>query len=135
MSAVYTNFARNINAALSYGQTEKTKYHTEFNRRDTIPQNYYGVTREQAEMLGGVRMHGRGLTGRGITIAVPDGGFMNAGLIPCLQRTSIEGCGDFVAPKPKSIFKETDHGAKVFSAMAVKEPDTLVDTAPTPHTG
>lgn len=110
--------------------SKRAKYHTEFNRWDTVSQNYYGITREQVEMIGGVRMHGRGLTGRGITIAVLDGGFMNADLIPCLQNVNIIGWEDFVVPKSKSIFKEMDHGTKVLSAMAVKEPDTFVGTAP-----
>lgn len=38
--------------------SSRMKYHTEFNHpRDTVAQNYYGVTREQVEMIGGVRMH------------------------------------------------------------------------------
>ncbi len=110
--------------------SSRMKYHTEFNRWDTVAQNYYGVTREQVEMLGGVRMHSHGFTGKGVTIAVLDGGFMNTDLIPCLQNVDIIGWEDFVVPKSKSIFKEMEHGTKVLSAMAVKEPNIFVGTAP-----
>lgn len=108
----------------------RMKYHTEFNRWDTVAQSYYGVTREQIEMIGGVRMHDQGFTGKGITIAVLDGGFMNADLIPCMQNVNIIGWEDFVVPKSKSIFKEMEHGTKVLSVMAVNEPYTFVGTAP-----
>lgn len=108
----------------------RMKYHTEFNRWDTVAENYYGVTREQVEMIGGVRMHNHGFTGKGITIAVLDGGFMNTDLIPCMKSVDILGWEDFVVPRSKSVFKEMEHGTKVLSVMAVKEPYTFVGTAP-----
>lgn len=110
--------------------SERSKYHTEFSRWDTITQTKYGVTLEQIEMLGGTELHRRGLTGRGLTIAVLDGGFMNSDMIPCLQRANIAGWADFVVPQSKNIFKEMEHGTKVLSVMAVKEPDTYIGTAP-----
>lgn len=110
--------------------SSRMKYHTEFNRWDTVAQNYYGVTREQVEMIGGVRMHNHGFTGKDITIAVLDGGFMNTDLIPCLQNVNILGWEDFVVPKSKSVFKEMEHGTKVLSVMAVKVPYTFVGTSP-----
>lgn len=62
----------------------RAKWHKEFTRWDTVAQTPYGVTEEQLAMLGGIRMHAAGFTGRGITIAVMDGGFMNADRIPAL---------------------------------------------------
>lgn len=108
----------------------RMKYHTDFNRWDTVAQSYYGVTREQVEMIGGVRMHNHGFTGKGITIAILDAGFMNAYLIPCMQNVNIVGWADFVVPKSKSVFKEMEHGTKVLSVMAVREPYVFVGTAP-----
>ena len=75
-------------------------------------------------------MHNHGFTGKGITIAVLDGGFMNTDLIPCLQNVNILGWEDFVVPKSKSVFKEMEHGTKVLSVMAVKVPYTFVGTSP-----
>lgn len=110
--------------------SERAKYHTNFNRWDTITQTAYGVTYDQVEMLRGVPLHKRGFTGRGKTIAVLDGGFMNADKIPCLQRANIVGWEDFVYPRSNSIFKEMEHGTKVLSVMAVNEPNTYMGTAP-----
>ena len=108
----------------------RLKYHTEFNYWDTISQNPYGVTRQQVEMLGGIRLHNHGFRGRGITVAVLDGGFMNADLIPSLKQVRVAGWRDFVVPASSSVFKEMDHGTKVLSAMAVDVPYTFVGTAP-----
>lgn len=108
----------------------RLKYHTEFNSWDTISQNRYGVTRQQVEMLGGVRLHNHGYRGRGVTVAVLDGGFMNADLIPCLKEARVAGWHDFVVPASGNVFKEMDHGTKVLSAMAVDVPYTFIGTAP-----
>lgn len=108
----------------------RARYHTDFNRWDTVAQNKYGVAEEQIRSLNGVRLHDRGFTGRGITIAVLDGGFMNVDMIPGFRNVNIVGWEDFVVPKSKSIFKEMDHGTKVLSVMGLNEPDTFVGTAP-----
>ena len=108
----------------------RLKYHKEFNRWDTISQNRYGVTREQVEMIGGVKMHEHGFRGRGMTVAVLDGGFMNVDLIPCLKNADVAGWRDFVVPASSTVFKEMDHGTKVLSAMAVDVPYTFVGTSP-----
>ncbi len=108
----------------------RAKYHTEFNRWDTIASSRYGVTLEQVGMLGGVKLHDRGFTGEGMTIAVLDGGFMNADVIPCLHGIRFEGMADFVVPRSENMFKEMEHGTKVLSVMAVNEPDRFIGTAP-----
>ncbi|MCD8203151.1 MAG: S8 family serine peptidase [Prevotella sp.] len=108
----------------------RLQYHTEFNRWDTISENRYGVTIEQVEMLGGVKLHNYGYTGKGMTIAVLDGGFMNADVIPCFQNIKVEGTADFVVPHSETIYKEMEHGTKVLSVMAANVPNRFVGTAP-----
>ena len=108
----------------------RSHYHTEFNRWDTVAQTHYGVTREQVEMLGGVKMHSHRFTGQGVTIAVLDGGFMNADQIPCLKEVDVVGWRDFVVPPSNDIFKEMEHGTKVLSVIGVDVPGTYVGTAP-----
>ncbi len=108
----------------------RLRYHTEFNRWDTISPSHYGVTLEQTELLGGTELHSRGWRGQGMVIAVLDGGFMNADVIPCLSRATVLGTADFVVPKAESIFKEMEHGTKVLSTMAVVEPNRFVGSAP-----
>lgn len=109
---------------------KRARWHKEFVRWDTIARTSYGVTEEQLAMLGGTRMHAAGFTGRGITIAVMDGGFMNADRIPALCGINVEGHADFVVPPSPDIFKEIDHGTRVLSAMAVNVPDFFIGAAP-----
>lgn len=109
---------------------KRLKWHKEFTRWDTVARTPYGVTEEQIAMLGGIRMHEAGFTGRGVTIAVMDGGFMNADRIPALLDVDVEGTADFVVPRSQNIFKEIDHGTRVLSAMAVNVPDFFVGAAP-----
>ena len=97
---------------------------------DSVKGESYGNGREQIEMLAGHRLHSIGLRGKGMTIAVLDGGFQNVNAIPALQHTGIIGTKDFVYPNSTHFFQETDHGTKVLSAMAVNEPEVLIGTAP-----
>ena len=125
----------------------KVKVHEGWNPWDSIRGEYYGNGRDQIEMLNGHRLHNIGHRGYGITIAVLDGGFQNCDQIPAIQRANILGARDFVCPEeperssvveytavsqqsPTHIFRETDHGTKVLSAMAANEPQIFVGTAP-----
>lgn len=111
--------------------------HTSFNRWDSVRNDPYGMARQQIEMLGGVQMHEAGFTGRGITIAILDGGFQNYNQIPALQQAHILGVHDFVEPHPAEVlmasnssFHYIDHGTKVFSAIAARAPEVTMGTAP-----
>ena len=92
--------------------------------------DYYGNAKEQIEMLAGHRLHNIGMRGKGMTIAVLDGGFQNCDQIPAILHTNIVEMKDFVYPNSLHFFRETDHGTKVFSALAANEPQVLVGTAP-----
>lgn len=108
----------------------KTKAHEAFHTWDSIKGVYYGNGKEQIEMLSGQKLHSIGYKGKGITIAVLDGGFQNSNVIPAFQHINISGTKDFVYPNSTHFFQETDHGTKVLSAMAANEPEVLVGTAP-----
>ena len=108
----------------------KTNAHDGFNAWDSIKSNRYGNGREQIEMLAGHRLHNIGMQGKGMTIAVLDGGFQNADVIPAIQHANIAGIKDFVYPNSQHFYQETDHGTKVLSAMATCEPEVLIGTAP-----
>ena len=90
----------------------------------------YGNGKEQIEMLAGHRLHNIGLLGKGMTIAVLDGGFQNCDVIPAITHANIVGAHDFVYPNSLHFYQETDHGTKVLSAMASRESEVLVGTAP-----
>ena len=108
----------------------RQNYRREFNEWDTLTESIYGAAEEQIRLLNGIRLHQHGYRGRGMTIAVLDGGFMNTDLIPCLQNIKLLGTRDFVEPPSKDIFKEMDHGTMVLSAMAVSVPNLFTGTAP-----
>lgn len=118
--------------------------HEEFNLWDSIRNEPYGAMRHQIEAMGGVSLHEAGFRGRGMTIAILDGGFQNYNRIPALQRARILGTHDFVTPpmpqpsakaknkKPRNVspFHAIDHGTKVFSAIGAYAPEVAIGTAP-----
>ena len=108
----------------------RQKAHESFNPWDSLKGEFYGSGKEQIEMLLGQRLHNIGMKGKGMTIAVLDGGFQNADAIPAIQHINIAGTKDFVFPNSPFFFQETDHGTKVLSAMGANEPQVLVGTAP-----
>ena len=108
----------------------KHTYHEYFNSWDSIPDITYGNGKEQLEMLQGQRLHSISKRGKGMTIAVLDGGFQNVNVIPTFLHANIMGTKDFVYPNSPFFFQETDHGTKVLSAMAANEPFVLIGTAP-----
>ena len=81
-------------------------------------------------MLQGQRLHNIGLRGKGMTIAVLDGGFQNVNVISAFTQANIVGTKDFVYPNSPFFYQETDHGTKVLSTMAANVPNVLIGTAP-----
>lgn len=109
----------------------RPRYHETFNPWDSVKTSRFGQTEEQLRMLNGVHMQLSGFTGRNVTIAVLDGGFLNVDRIPAFSSVRILGTCDFVyPPSPGGVFAETDHGTKVLSTMAVNEPNVYVGAAP-----
>lgn len=114
----------------SISNSTRSSFKKEFNRWDTIPDSRYGVAVNQITSLGGDRLHAVGYRGKGKIIAVLDAGFMNVDKIPALHQIKIAGIDDFVVPKSKNIFAESDHGTMVLSLMATDLPGTYIGTAP-----
>ena len=90
----------------------------------------YGAADAQINALNGKRLHEANHTGRGMMIAVFDGGFMNVDKIPALHGIKLAGIKDFVVPQSKNIFSEMEHGTMVLSTMAANEPNLYVGVAP-----
>ena len=105
--------------------------HETFNRWDSLRGDPMGMARTQIEMLGGDRLHEVDLRGRGMTIAVLDGGFQNADRLKCFAKTRIKGIHDFVSPLSEDkLYGGIDHGTKVLSALAAQAPEVMVGSAP-----
>lgn len=91
---------------------------------------FYGAADAQLKSLNGKRLHESGYRGKGMMIAVFDGGFMNADKIPALHSIKLAGVKDFVVPESKNVFGEMEHGTMVLSTMAANVPDFYVGVAP-----
>ena len=88
---------------------------------------------DQVAMIKGHRLHELGFMGKGISIAVLDGGFGKADRYESLANTRNEGriadVVDFVYPR-KNIYECNAHGAMVLSIMAGEKDGVLYGTAP-----
>lgn len=90
----------------------------------------YGEAAENIDLVNGRKLHETGYRGKGMTVAVLDGGFMNVDRIPALKNVGIEGVRDFVAFKSDNLYMEHDHGTRVLSTMAVDMKGIFIGTAP-----
>ncbi|MCQ2094913.1 MAG: S8 family serine peptidase [Bacteroidaceae bacterium] len=94
-----------------------------------INNGYYGNGRQQIEQLNGTALHSAGFDGKGMVIAIIDGGFYNADIIPGFKNTRILGTKDFVEPG-SDIYNAQSHGMMVLSCIGSNVPDSFVGTAP-----
>jgi serine protease AprX len=96
----------------------------------------YGNTFNQIHLHQGEYLHEQGFTGRGITIAMLDGGFQNYKNNPAFDSLRLDnrvlGEWDFVAGHA-SVNEDHNHGANCLSIIASNMPGVLVGSAP--HAG
>lgn len=112
----------------SINERKRSSYHLDFNQWDHLG-NTYGATFQQTKVLKGERLHHNGFRGKGMMIAVFDGGFMNVDKIPALHDIQLAGVKDFVVPHSHNVFEEMEHGTMVLSTMAANAPDYYVGMA------
>lgn len=93
----------------------------------------YGLATGQIEMLRGHLLHDTGFTGRGMIIAVLDGGFSGADTISILDSLRLQnrilGTYSFVYDDT-NVYRAGTHGTSVLSTMAALDPGRMVGTAP-----
>ena len=109
---------------------DRKKYTTSFSESDSVVNNIYGKGYRQIAVMGGDSLHAEGFRGKGMTIAVIDGGFCNADVIPSIQKINILGTRDFVCEPRPNIYYDTSHGTGVLSCMGLNEPNVFIGTAP-----
>ena len=100
---------------------------------ETSPDFSYGIAMEQVTMLKTDRLHDLGYTGKGVWIAVLDGGFNNVDSLPSFEALIAEdrlvGTRNFV--NDRHVFREgSSHGMSVLSTMGGEWDGYLVGTAP-----
>jgi subtilisin family serine protease len=93
------------------------------------------VSDRQVEMLAGNTLHSSGFKGRGLIIAVLDGGFpdvySNPGFESLLLNGRIAGVRNFVEPDSSINWKGNGtHGSNVLSIMGGQIPGTFTGSAP-----
>lgn len=95
----------------------------------TYTAEYYGKSQGQIGQLHLDALHDKGFRGKNVTIAVIDGGFYNADVIPAFKETRILGTKNFARPD-SCVYSEHAHGMMVLSCIAPNAPHRLVGTAP-----
>mgnify|MGYP002563883660 CR=1 FL=1 len=93
-------------------------------------ESVYGKALPQIAQLNGVKLHEAGFRGKGMTIAIIDGGYMNYTRIPALRGVRVLGCRDFVYPYRDKMEDLLSHGTMVLSCMAAVDSFRYVGTAP-----
>jgi subtilisin family serine protease len=93
----------------------------------------YGSMYNQIHIHDGDYLHKLGFTGRGMTIAILDAGFLNYLTNPAFDSVRLQGrvlgTWDYVNNEA-SVNEDYVHGANVFSLLASNRPGILVGSAP-----
>jgi len=93
----------------------------------------YGESREQTIMLKAEKIHKKGISGRGVRVAVFDAGFDGADTIDVFDtlwaQKRIIAWHDFV-DNDETLFRNDDHGTNVLSTIAANLPGEMVGMAP-----
>lgn len=95
--------------------------------------DYYGQADNQIKMLGGDVLHQYGYTGKGVHVAVFDGGFLNVYRMPVFDsiysNNRLLGTHDFVEGDD-FVYESSSHGTNVLACMGSKAPHLIVGTSP-----
>ncbi|MDR1611063.1 MAG: S8 family serine peptidase [Candidatus Symbiothrix sp.] len=92
--------------------------------------NSYGAGYTQISLNNGHLLHDAGFRGQGMTIAVIDGGFVNADLIDFFDSQRIKDVKNFNHEINDFLREGIDHGTKVLSCMLSDKQGEMVGTAP-----
>jgi subtilisin family serine protease len=90
----------------------------------------YGQAAVQARQLRIDALHEQGFRGKGMTIAVIDGGFLNTDIIPMMQHINVLGTRDFAKNNGSTVYDLGGHGTMVLSCIGMNKPGQFVGTAP-----
>jgi hypothetical protein len=93
----------------------------------------YGQATGQTQMIAMDALHNLGYAGEGMLIALLDGGFLDANIMPSLDsvfsNNQVVATWDFVS-NDANVYDDNWHGASVFSCIAANVPGEMVGTAP-----
>ena len=92
--------------------------------------NSYGSGFTQIALNNGQLLHEAGFRGKGITIAVLDGGFVNVDRIDYFNQDQIKGIKNFNHETTDMLREGSDHGTMVLSCMLSNKSGSMIGTAP-----
>ena len=97
-----------------------------------VDKKFYGYGWDNLDAMEGDSLHLWGYRGKGVMVAVFDGGFPNVGYKDFLghHRTAQVPAGFDVVQRDSSVHDGSTHGATVLSTMAAHHPFFYVGTAP-----
>ena len=99
----------------------------------TTSESVYGFGKNSIEMVVGDALHELGNRGEGKMIAILDGGFTNADIMPFFEKMRMEGRiiegWDFV-DNDATVYESSAHGSQVLSVMGADLPGLFTGTAP-----
>lgn len=99
----------------------------------TVSASQYGNSLLQLSSICIDEMHSKGFYGKGITIAITDGGFSNANAIiftdSLFVNNQIKGTYDFVRNE-SFVYDYSSHGTDVLSLLAANVPGKMIGAAP-----
>jgi len=97
-------------------------------REDII--NSYGSGFTQIALNNGHLLHDAGFRGKGMSIAVLDGGFLNADIIDYFNQAQIKEIKNFNHETTDMLREGSDHGTMVLSCMLSDKSGEMTGTAP-----
>ena len=127
-----------VKAVQPLGKFRKAKAGKMYSKRPQIDsskhqESYYGLAETQIKMLGGEKLHQLGFTGKGVQVAIVDGGFRNIYRMTVFDSLFLQerilGKQDFV-DGDDFVYESSTHGTSVLSIMAAKQAHLMVGTAP-----
>ncbi len=96
-------------------------------------ESVYGYGQTSIEMVQGQALHEIGNRGEGKMIAILDGGFTNADIMPFFEKMRMDGRiiegWDFV-DNDATVYESSAHGSQVLSVMGADLPGLFTGTAP-----
>ena len=109
------------------------KNEEEVNTKYGAPVQYYGLAANQVGMMNGHALHDRGFRGKGMMIAVIDGGFHKvmelSGFDSLRNSGRLQAIKNFT-PDIDNITGENNHGTNVFSIIASNLSGRMMGSAP-----
>jgi subtilisin family serine protease len=97
---------------------------------NNVVENPYGAGFDQISLNNGHLLHDAGFYGKGISIAVIDGGFINVDLIPQFDQKKIVEVKNFNHELTDPLRGGIDHGTRVLSCMLSDKSGEIIGTAP-----